>query len=116
VRGIDLMDSTPRQILLQRCLGIATPKYLHIPVIVDEAGQKLSKQTGAPAVGRGRRAPILVAALNALGQSPPADLADASLEHIWSWAQRHWNISQLAGRKSIAANDYPLAAARNGLS
>lgn len=116
VRGIDLMDSTPRQILLQRCLGFATPKYLHIPVIVDEAGQKLSKQTGAPALGRERCAPLLVAALNALGQSPPAYLADATLEHIWSWAERHWNISLLAGRKSIAASDYSLAEARNGLS
>ncbi|HSD70891.1 MAG TPA: hypothetical protein VLB07_15130, partial [Woeseiaceae bacterium] len=92
------------------------PKYLHIHVIVDDAGQKLSKQTGAPALGRERCAPLLVAALNALGQSPPADLADATLEHIWSWAERHWNISLLAGRKSIAASDYSLAEARNGLS
>lgn len=116
VRGIDLLDSTPRQILLQRRLGFATPNYLHIPVLVDEAGRKLSKQTGAPALGHRRAGPILIAALNALGQSPPAELAGSALDHIWSWAQQHWNIRRLAGRKSIAASDYPLADARNGLS
>lgn len=116
VRGIDLMDSTPRQILLQRRLGFATPGYLHIPVIVDEAGQKLSKQTGASALRCSRCGPTLVAALKALSQSPPDDLADADLADIWAWALRHWNVSQLAGKTSIAVNDYPLAATRNGLS
>jgi glutamyl-Q tRNA(Asp) synthetase len=116
VRGIDLMDSTPRQILLQRRLGFATPGYLHIPVIVDAAGQKLSKQTGASALRSSRCGPTLVAALKALAQSPPDDLADADLADIWAWALRHWNVSQLAGKTSIAVNDYPLAATRNGLS
>jgi glutamyl-Q tRNA(Asp) synthetase len=47
VRGEDLLDSTPRQILLQRALGYPQPDYLHLPVVLNEAGQKLSKQTGA---------------------------------------------------------------------
>jgi glutamyl-Q tRNA(Asp) synthetase len=116
IRGIDLMDSTARQILLQRRLGFVTPRYLHIPVIVDEAGQKLSKQTGAPALTYSRCGATLVAALKALAQSPPDDLADANLADIWVWALRHWNVSLLAGKTSIAVNDYALAAARNGLS
>jgi glutamyl-Q tRNA(Asp) synthetase len=116
VRGIDLMDSTPRQILLQRRLGFKTPQYLHIPVIVDVTGQKLSKQTGAPALGYTRCGPTLVAALKALAQSPPDDLADSNLADIWVWALRHWNVSLLMGVTSIAADDYPLAATRNGLS
>ncbi len=47
VRGADLMDSTPRQIALQRLLGLPTPRYLHVPAAVNAAGEKLSKQTGA---------------------------------------------------------------------
>ena len=50
VRGIDLMDSTPRQIWLQRLLGLSTPAYMHIPVAVNAAGQKLSKSTGAAGI------------------------------------------------------------------
>ncbi len=116
VRGIDLMDSTPRQILLQQRLGFSTPRYLHIPVAVDARGRKLSKQTGAPALDLARRGPTLVAALRALAQSPPADLADGSPRDIWPWAIRHWNIRKLTGQTSVAVDDYPLAAARNGLS
>ena len=47
VRGDDLIDSTPRQILLQRQLGLSTPRYLHVPVLTNQNGEKLSKQTGA---------------------------------------------------------------------
>lgn len=50
VRGADLLDNTPRQIFLQRALGFATPRYLHVPVVTNERGQKLSKQTGARAL------------------------------------------------------------------
>jgi len=50
VRGIDIIDSTPRQIWLQRLLGYRTPAYLHIPVVTHPDGDKLSKLTGAPGV------------------------------------------------------------------
>jgi glutamyl-Q tRNA(Asp) synthetase len=68
VRGADLLPSTARQILLQRALGYRTPAYLHFPVAATAAGEKLSKQTLAPAVDA-RDAPALVAsALRFLGQ------------------------------------------------
>ncbi len=52
VRGADLIDNTPRQIWLQRALGLPTPRYLHVPVVTNAAGEKLSKQTGAVALDR----------------------------------------------------------------
>lgn len=50
VRGADLLDSTPRQILLQRLLDLPTPVYAHVDVLTNAAGEKLSKQTGAVAI------------------------------------------------------------------
>jgi glutamyl-Q tRNA(Asp) synthetase len=75
VRGADLIDSTARQIFLQRLLGLPTPRYLHVPVAVNAAGEKLSKQTGAEAVDLSRPEQALRRALAFLGQS--GDLAQA---------------------------------------
>jgi glutamyl-Q tRNA(Asp) synthetase len=65
VRGADLADNTPRQIALQRALGLPTPRYLHTPLVLAADGQKLSKQNGAAAVDA--RAPLAV--LRAAGQA-----------------------------------------------
>ncbi|MDG0026040.1 tRNA glutamyl-Q(34) synthetase GluQRS [Trinickia sp. Y13] len=72
-RGADLLDSTARQIYLQRCLGVPTPVYLHVPVVVDANGEKLSKQTGARALANDDPLPALVAAARHLGLALPAD-------------------------------------------
>src|SRR4029077_5218390 len=71
VRGADLLDSTPRQIYLQQLLGLPTPRYLHVPVAVNAAGEKLSKQTRASAIDVLTPVPPLIAALCFLGQNPP---------------------------------------------
>jgi glutamyl-Q tRNA(Asp) synthetase len=73
VRGADLLDSTPRQIYLQRLLGLPTPRYLHVPVVLDASGGKLSKHRGARPIDQGdvRRA------LHFLGQPPSETLAEA---------------------------------------
>ena len=71
VRGADLLDSTARQIHLQRLLALPTPSYLHLPVVVNEAGQKLSKQTLAPAIGAKDACAWLRDALVHLGQPLP---------------------------------------------
>ncbi|QID18878.1 tRNA glutamyl-Q(34) synthetase GluQRS [Nitrogeniibacter mangrovi] len=92
VRGIDLMPSTPRQIAIQQALGLPTPRYAHLPVVVDAAGQKLSKQSLARAVDDFRPAPVLVDALSCLGQAPPDELARASVATVWAWARAHWSI------------------------
>ena len=67
VRGADLLDSTPRQIHLQRLLGLPTPAYLHLPLVIDSEGRKLSKQDRARPVDRGDPVPALRAALAFLG-------------------------------------------------
>ena len=87
VRGADLLDSTPRQIYLQHLLKLPTPQYLHVPIAVNSAGEKLSKQTRAAAVDRGSVLPALHDALRFLGQQPPA--LD-SVEVLWQWAIAHW--------------------------
>ena len=68
VRGADLLDSTPRQILLQRALGLPTPRYAHLPLIVDDAGQKLSKSLAALPVDASDPLPALRLAWRALHQ------------------------------------------------
>src|SRR5581483_7311202 len=77
VRGADLIDSTPRQILIQRLLRLPTPQYLHLPVAVDAYGEKLSKQTLAQPVDTQAPAATICAALRFLGQAPPKELACA---------------------------------------
>jgi glutamyl-Q tRNA(Asp) synthetase len=90
VRGADLLGSTPRQIYLQQLLGLAQPRYAHLPVVVNERGEKLSKQTFAAPVDTARPLPALVAALSFLGQQPPRDLARATISELWTWAKKNW--------------------------
>lgn len=90
VRGADLLDSTPRQILLQRLLGLAEPRYLHLPLALAANGQKLSKQNLAPALALETSARELVRALHFLGQSPEPELAGARPEEIVAWAIPRW--------------------------
>jgi glutamyl-Q tRNA(Asp) synthetase len=91
VRGADLIDSTPRQIWLQRCLGVPTPAYLHLPVAVDAAGDKLSKQTRAPALDTGDPADELLAAMRFLGLDPPV----LGIADLWAWAIGAFRDDQL---------------------
>lgn len=113
VRGIDLLDSTPRQIHLQRLLGFTTPSYAHFPVAVNARGRKLGKSTGAPAIPLEDPRPVLLRVLQSLGQPTVPGLADAGLASIWAWAVEHWDIRVLAGRTQVPG---PLARAENGLS
>jgi len=92
VRGADLLDSTARQILLQRLLGFSTPRYAHLPVAVNADGDKLSKQTGAAPIDAAHGAAALARALLFLGHPPPIDLPPADL---LGWAVAHWDITRV---------------------
>ena len=95
VRGADLLDSTPRQIFLQQCLGVPTPQYAHLPVVVNAAGEKLSKQTLAEALNDNEPVPALWQALAALGQEPPADLLTKERDAVWDWALHYWDMNRV---------------------
>ena len=95
VRGADLLDSTPRQIYLQRLLGLTTPAYMHLPVAVNSAGEKLSKQTLAPAISSDDAASTLFTALAFLRQMPPDELRSDSVTTLLDWAIRHWQPHRL---------------------
>ena len=95
VRGADLFHSTFRQIILQRLLEVPTPRYAHVPVVTNAAGEKLSKQTLAQALALDHPVPVLWQALDFLGQAPPAGLQSASLPELWSWARAHWQLEQV---------------------
>ena len=96
VRGADLLDSTARQIHLQRLLGAATPRYLHVPVATNAAGEKLSKQTAAGAAGPAD----LPRALRFLGQGVPAGLTP---RESLDWALHHWDVARIPRTRSAAA-------------
>ncbi len=87
VRGEDLLDSTARQICLQRALGVPTPSYLHLPIARDANGDKLSKQTKAPALDEEHPAPELVRAMRFLGLDPPET---GELRALWKWGISAW--------------------------
>jgi glutamyl-Q tRNA(Asp) synthetase len=102
VRGADLLWNTPRQIYLQTLLGLPTPAYAHVPLIINAAGQKLSKQTLAPALPLSGRSAMLAQALTALGHPPPTDLNGAEPAELLAWACAHWRIENVPRQSSIA--------------
>ncbi|MDQ5895939.1 MAG: glutamyl-Q tRNA(Asp) synthetase [Pseudomonadota bacterium] len=89
VRGEDLADNTPRQILLRRHLGLPQPRHLHTPLVLAADGQKLSKQNGAAPVDTGRPAEVLTAAARALGLDLPGGLEAAAVR---AEALRQWRV------------------------
>ena len=103
VRGADLLDSTARQIALQRALGLPEPVYLHLPVAANAAGEKLSKQTRARALSGLAPAALLADALAFLGQPLPPEAACLPLPELWSWALAHWDVSRIPRCRSMPA-------------
>lgn len=103
VRGSDLLDSTPRQIFVQQILGFAAPRYAHLPVAIDPVtGQKLSKQTMAPALDNKKAVQNLWQALEFLGQQPPPELRDCSVEEFWNWAIPNWHFNLVPRTATIS--------------
>lgn len=102
VRGFDLLDSTPRQIYLQKALGFLTPEYLHLPIAIDSDGNKISKQDHAPAIKHDDSLKTIFNALEFLGQKPPAEALETNTESLLQWAVKHWRISLVPKETKIA--------------
>ncbi len=107
VRGCDLLDSTARQLQLQEALGLPRPRYMHLPIALGTGGQKLSKQTGAPALDSQLALANLLHAYRLLRQPPPASGEVGSVGEFWSWAIQKWEPGTLAGVTEIAAQPSP---------
>jgi len=105
VRGADLLFSTPRQIHLQRLLGVYTPAYAHLPLAVDRLGRKLSKQDRDRPVDAGSPLPSLLAAWSLLGQTSPPD-APGTPGAFWDWAVQAWDIAKVPRRHAIRTKGY----------
>ncbi|HVJ30232.1 MAG TPA: tRNA glutamyl-Q(34) synthetase GluQRS [Gammaproteobacteria bacterium] len=100
VRGVDLLDSTAAHVHLQGALGLATPRYYHLPVVVNERGQKLSKQTGATAVDA-RDGTAAARVLAVLGLAVPPALEGERPGVLWRWAAERWSIDSLRGQREL---------------
>lgn len=98
VRGEDLLGSTPRQIYLQQLLGYAIPSYLHLPIVVNALGEKLSKQTGAAQIDASDPVLQLITAVRFLGQRPPAELINEDIASFWKWATENWKQEMIPRR------------------
>jgi len=92
VRGADLLDSTPRQIYLQHLLNKPSPNYGHLPMVMNNLGQKLSKQTHAPALNPDRANESLVLSMRILGLNPPGNMHESPEKEILDWGISHWNV------------------------
>jgi glutamyl-Q tRNA(Asp) synthetase len=101
VRGADLIESTPRQIHLQRLLDLPTPDYLHLPVALNAQSEKLSKQTFAAPLDTAHPLPTLLQVMRFLGQDVPVELIEGSIEDFWRWAVTHWDMTRVPREPGI---------------
>lgn len=106
VRGADLLENSCLHIYLQQKLGFKTPDYMHIPLVNNAQGVKLSKQTGANALDHQNPSRQLFAALSHLGQSPQPELENAGPQEILQWAVDNWSIVSIPVERAAIAETF----------
>jgi glutamyl-Q tRNA(Asp) synthetase len=105
VRGADLLDNTPRQIYLQRLLGLPQPNYAHVPVLTEADGGKLSKSRRSVRLTTDSPLPQLCSVFSLLGLAPPPSLASAGISTAWHWAIGQWNLNKVPKRLDLPVKD-----------
>ena len=104
VRGRDLLDNTARQLHLMTLLDRPHPHYAHLPLILDQAGKKLSKQTGAAPVNSATPLANIRACLGFLGMGEQPDI---DLEELLDWAVARWKLTGIPRNDHVAEPDFP---------
>ncbi len=107
VRGADLLDSTARQIYLQRILRLPTPIYTHIPVLMEADGAKLAKSRRSIALEPCDAARQLCAVLELFGLAAPNPLRAAAVRDVWNWAQEQWPGARMSRQLSLNVDAAP---------
>jgi glutamyl-Q tRNA(Asp) synthetase len=105
VRGADLLDNTPRQIYLQRLLGLAEPHYAHVPVLTEANDAKLAKSRRSVHVSAASPLPQLMSVFSMLGLAPPESLRSAAIPEAWAWAMAQWGTQKVPRRLNLRVND-----------
>ncbi len=100
IRGRDLLEATPRQVLLMELLGLPVPAYGHVPLLVDRSGRKLSKQNHAAPLDLDRPADNLRRVLPALGLDDPPAGADSG--ELLSWAADRFDLARVPRRDRVS--------------
>jgi glutamyl-Q tRNA(Asp) synthetase len=110
VRGADLLTSTPRQIFLHACLGTTAPEYIHLPLLTDRQGEKISKRHGAVSFDpKINAAALIVRALNLLGQIVPEEISKATPAEVLEWACEYIDRKRIPVRsQGLVLDDFPV--------
>jgi glutamyl-Q tRNA(Asp) synthetase len=101
VRGADLLDNTPRQIVLQRLLGLSLPHYAHVPVLTEPDDSKLAKSRRSAVVGAEAPLPQLLSIFSLLGLAPPESLRTSCVTEVWRWAIGRWDVRNVPKRLNL---------------
>lgn len=101
VRGADLLESTAWQIALQRALGLASPRYGHLPLVLEPLRGKLAKSRRSLGIDAAAPAPQLIAALHLLQHPPPPEAAHAPVAELVAWATDSWEPQRLRGVRNV---------------
>jgi glutamyl-Q tRNA(Asp) synthetase len=105
VRGADLLDNTPRQMLLQRLLGLAQPRYAHVPVLTEADGSKLAKSRRSVPLSAESALPQLLKVFSMLGFAAPPSLQEAPISAAWTWAISQWSAERVPKRLNLNVSD-----------
>jgi glutamyl-Q tRNA(Asp) synthetase len=105
VRGADLLDNTPRQIVLQRLLEVAQPRYAHVPVLTEADNSKLAKSKRSMHLSGAAPLAQLISVFSLLGLKPPLSLNQASLPEAWDWAIGAWGVDCVPKTLNLRVSD-----------